>query len=246
MDALICEHCIDLIGNSRSIGLTLSQFKRHITISKMSSEAKETGVKSDKVISNEADFKESTAANASLKPAALLPADVQPNDIVFGRGKGYHGHAGNERMRNIINKYKMQYHSIDRSQKRDLVEVVHDEIVQDGARFLVKASSGYEEADRTMALQKVSNALRCKKSFQREAAIAGSPSGRRNDAKLSAENDSIARALASRPLHEALPSAIGVGQGLTSLESLILANNHANRNLFSPSPLVPMNLATQT
>ncbi|KAL3936380.1 MAG: hypothetical protein SGBAC_008289 [Bacillariaceae sp.] len=173
--------------------------------------------------------------------ANLHPVKVQSNDIIFGRGKGYHGHEGNARMRRIVDKYKIQYHAIDRSQKRQLVEVVYEEIIQDGAHFLVKASSsdGYVKADRIMALQKVSNALRCKKSFQRDASGASSPA-KRKDPSLRGERDGIA-GLASRPLHEGLSSPIRGAGGLVPLEPFLLPNNHSN--LYASS-LLPWRLRT--
>lgn len=174
--------------------------------------------------------------------ANLHPVKVQANDIIFGRGKGYHGHQGNARMRRIVDKYKMQYHAIDRSQKRQLVEVVYEEIIQDGAHFLVRTSSsdGYVKADRIMALQKVSNALRCKKSLQRDANGASSPA-KKKDPSLPGEPGGIARALASRPLHEGLSSPIRGAGGLIPLEPVLLPNNHSN--LYASS-LLPWILRT--
>lgn len=221
----------------------------------MSSEGNKQSVKSENLLNGKSDNKATEPSPSLLKSdessAALLPADVLPNDIVFGRGRGYHAHHGNERMREIIDRYKMRYHALDKSQKRELVGVVYEEIVGDGARFLVKASSGggYVEADRKMSIQKVSNALRCKKSFQREAAAAAAAasSPKRKGAILpAAENHSYASTLALRPLHEGLSSAIPGASGLIPQESLrILTNNPSNNNVYSSS-LVPWNLGGQS
>ena len=221
----------------------------------MASESSKEVVNSDEVINNDDNDSKPTEPSPSLSKSGgasaepLLPEGVLSKDIVFGRGKGYHGHHGNERMREIIDKYKMQYHAIDRSQKRDLVEVVYDEIVQDGARFLFKESTSerYVEADRTMAIQKVSNALRCKKSLQREAAAAARSSpGKKRNPKPQAENDTVTGALASRPLQESLSSPTSATDGgLTSLGSLAFINNNTSGTLYS-SQLNPWNLANQS
>lgn len=91
-------------------------------------------------------------------------------DIIFGRGKSLQDHPGNQRMRKITNKYKNLYRTLLRSQKRDLVESVYKEIVCNGARFLTKAPSAthYLLVDVEVALQKISNSLRCMKEHKRQ------------------------------------------------------------------------------
>ncbi|CAJ1954657.1 unnamed protein product [Cylindrotheca closterium] len=209
----------------------------------MASEVKKAMDKSQISFDDDAiSTKPSSPLKSDANPATLNPVKIQPNDIVFGRGKGYHGHHGNEKMRQIVDKYKMQYHAIDRSQKRELVEVVYHEIIQDGARFLVKGSSsdGYVEAGRIMALQKVSNALRCKKSFKRETTAASSPD---KNPSLPEESNAIASALASRPLHEGLSWPNRGAGGLASLESSSFMQPNNLSNLFASS-LLPWSLRT--
>jgi len=91
-------------------------------------------------------------------------------DIIFGRGKTLQDHPGNQRMRKITNKYKHIYHSLQRSQKRNLVENVYKEIVTNGARFLAKTPIGthYLLVDVEIALQKISSSLRCRKEQKRQ------------------------------------------------------------------------------
>ena len=103
----------------------------------------------------------------AISPNAERVFNVRSIDVIFGRGKGYQDHPGNRRMRAIIHQHKEEYKNIARSQKRDLIEAVYSEITQDGARFLHK--SGNEDAfvivDVPIALRKVRNTLRCKKTF---------------------------------------------------------------------------------
>ncbi|KAL3935628.1 MAG: hypothetical protein SGBAC_008894 [Bacillariaceae sp.] len=102
----------------------------------------------------------------SISHNAKRVYDVRSADIIFGRGKGYQDHPGNKRMRAIIRQYKEEYNSMHRSRKRDLVEAVYSEITQGGARFLHKSSDedAFLIVDIPIALQKVRNTLRCKKS----------------------------------------------------------------------------------
>lgn len=103
----------------------------------------------------------------AISPNAERLCDIHSTDVLFGRGKCYQEHPGNRRMRAIIRQYKEQYSTIPRSKKRDLVEALYSEITQDGARFLHKSSGEdtFVVVDIPIALQKVRNTLRCKKSF---------------------------------------------------------------------------------
>lgn len=87
-------------------------------------------------------------------------------DVIFGRGKGYQNHPGNVRMREVIEKYKVRYHSLSRKEKRDLLRLVYNEIVEDGASFLrrLDGDDAWVKVDADLALQKVSHTLRCRKS----------------------------------------------------------------------------------
>jgi len=91
-------------------------------------------------------------------------------DIIFGRGKSLQDSPGNQRMRQITSKYKNLYRTLPRSQKRPLVESVYKEIVCNGARFLTKApkETYYLLVDVEVALQKISNSLRCMKEYKRQ------------------------------------------------------------------------------
>eukprot|EP00980_Cylindrotheca_fusiformis_P003763 scaffold834_cov123-Cylindrotheca_fusiformis.AAC.10 len=88
-------------------------------------------------------------------------------DVVFGRGRRYQNHLGNRRLRDIIERYKTRYHSLDRSGKRKLVEMVYQEVSDGGSRFLKKLDDKdiWIVVDRPIALQKVSHTMRCRKSI---------------------------------------------------------------------------------
>lgn len=74
----------------------------------------------------------------AVNPNAERVTIVQPDDVVLGRGKRLQGLPGNTRMRRIVQKYSNLYHSLKRADKRRLLEAVYQEIIQTGARFLLK------------------------------------------------------------------------------------------------------------
>jgi hypothetical protein len=108
----------------------------------------------------------------AIDPNAERVKKLNKYDIVFGRGRGYQNHPGNLRMREIIDKYKTQYHSLKRQEKREMVEGVYNEIVEDGARFLKKLEDEdtWVKVDVPVALQKVSHTLRCRKNVEKPLA----------------------------------------------------------------------------
>ncbi|CAJ1952286.1 unnamed protein product [Cylindrotheca closterium] len=99
---------------------------------------------------------------------------TKEQDIIFGRGKSLQDYPGNQRMRQITSKYKNLYRTLPRSQKRNLVESVYKEIVVNGARFLTKAPNAthFLLVDVEVALQKISNSLRCMKEHKRQIVAA--------------------------------------------------------------------------
>ena len=75
---------------------------------------------------------------ADIDPNAERVYKLHKKDIILGRGFGIQNHPGNERMRDIIAKYKPKYHSLNREGKRILIEAVHAEVIEGGAKFLKK------------------------------------------------------------------------------------------------------------
>eukprot|EP00980_Cylindrotheca_fusiformis_P011649 scaffold2751_cov131-Cylindrotheca_fusiformis.AAC.16 len=102
----------------------------------------------------------------AIAPDAERVLKISKRDILFGRGKGFQNHPGNQRMRKVIEKYKTQYHALRRSDKQKLIDAVFEELIEGGARFLKKLDDEevWVMVDRPVALQKVSHTLRCRKS----------------------------------------------------------------------------------
>jgi hypothetical protein len=108
----------------------------------------------------------------AIDPNAERVKKLNKYDIVFGRGRGFQNHPGNLRMREIIDKYKTEYHSLKRQEKREMVAAVYKEIIGDGARFLKKLEDEdtWVKVDIQVALQKVSHTLRCRKNVEKQLA----------------------------------------------------------------------------
>eukprot|EP00980_Cylindrotheca_fusiformis_P022481 scaffold9345_cov120-Cylindrotheca_fusiformis.AAC.10 len=87
------------------------------------------------------------------------------NDVLFGRGKRFQNHPGNQRMRKIIRKYKKVYASQKgQHRKRLVVENAYTEIISGGARFVKKNEDNveWEEVQMHEALEKVAHTIRYK------------------------------------------------------------------------------------
>jgi hypothetical protein len=109
---------------------------------------------------------EATVTERAIDPNPGRVIKANESDIIFGRGKGFQDHPGNKRMRQIVSKYKLQYQSLERGQKRELVEKVYNELIEGGVRFLKRPEDRkpWVEVDAGSAVLKVSHALRCRKS----------------------------------------------------------------------------------
>eukprot|EP00980_Cylindrotheca_fusiformis_P018304 scaffold5966_cov118-Cylindrotheca_fusiformis.AAC.29 len=108
----------------------------------------------------------------AIDPNADRISEIDKMDVVFGRGRGLQKHPGNIRMREVVEKHKTRYHSLNRKGKRKLAVAVHKEISEGGIRFLKKLDN--EEVwvivDRPIAIQKVTHTLRCRKSVLKQMA----------------------------------------------------------------------------
>eukprot|EP00980_Cylindrotheca_fusiformis_P000063 scaffold19_cov114-Cylindrotheca_fusiformis.AAC.10 len=192
----------------------------------------------------------------AIDPNAIVVTAVGSNDILLGRGRGFQDHDGNKRMRTIVDKYKEQYYSVKRSKKRGLVEEVYREIIEGGARFLIKptASStpgrGFVVVDEEVAIQKVNNALRCKKGFHKVVASetqgAGSEVSTRSAIDDAMNNGSIGLPLVARiDGGGAFPRSLSAMQPLNPLAASVAVSLQQNnfdrygfwRGLSSPSPM---------
>lgn len=105
------------------------------------------------------------SANVVQQVTTVVP---HRKDVLLGRGRPYQNFTGNRRMLRIVSRYKEEYSTRPRDQKRLFVETVLDAVLQDGTRFLRRVdenddgSDQWEEVNRTTAAEKVWHALRSK------------------------------------------------------------------------------------
>ncbi|CAJ1951982.1 unnamed protein product [Cylindrotheca closterium] len=106
------------------------------------------------------------SADAAADPTAERVSKLHKKDVMLGRGYGIQNHPGNERMRDIIAKYKPQYHSMTREGKRKLIEGAYNEITESGAKFLKKldGKKGWAVVDRVTALNKIRQSVKRRKN----------------------------------------------------------------------------------
>jgi len=158
----------------------------------------------------------------AMDPNAERVAALCKDDIILGRGKNMQDHPGNRRMRRTINKYKHRYQSIQRSEKRELVESVYKEIIREGARFLTKVPDEkyFVLVDIEVALQKVSNTLRCRKNWKKQSSSAMNHE-ENTCASLGSNRSSVSR---------------------NRLEGIAITASASNQNqaISSPSPYPPL------
>jgi hypothetical protein len=194
----------------------------------------------------------------AIDPNAERVTTIHKHDILLGRGKAFQDHSGNKRMRQIIDKYREQYHSLQRSKKRGLVETVYREIVEGGARFLTKLfftkpttrnEDCFVLVDGEVALQKVHNTLRCKKGYNKVRAAEmereGSAMSSRNVSRDALTGGNMESLSLARVVCGGFPSSLGVlpssSEAFSSTDTLQLAafNRYGGLATLGSMPLVP-------
>lgn len=100
-------------------------------------------------------------------PKHIHRSKIAEHDVLFGRGKGLHCHSGNKRMRGVIDKYREQYHDVQRSKKSEVVQEAYTKIIAGGVKFLTHTACPdfFSEVGTEVAIQKVRSTLRCKKGY---------------------------------------------------------------------------------
>jgi hypothetical protein len=133
----------------------------------------------------ESDF---ASSHTTAVPAVVLPptknyddyhqvtggvkfSELNPDDILFGRGAPISRHIGNKRMHRVVSQYQEQYIKTSRNDKAKLVHEVVGIIKEKGAKFLKRLEGSdlwVEVVDQNEIYDKVSHALRGQASHNRQ------------------------------------------------------------------------------
>jgi hypothetical protein len=174
----------------------------------------------------------------AVDPNALRAEKPEPNDVLFGRGRGFQEHPGNQRMLEIIDKYRKTYKGQKRNKKQEFVVAVYEEITKDGARFLKKNEEEnlWVKVSIPLALEKVSHTLRGRR--KRDIKVQQEESARGTAAvPLAADMDDSERfrALAARIQSAAITYPLSAAQN-PYLNSTFLTNQFSMGHLPSALP----------
>ncbi|CAJ1969190.1 unnamed protein product [Cylindrotheca closterium] len=109
---------------------------------------------------------ETQQRKASIKSSPNSSSIADANHVLFGRGKRCTNNPGNQRMRKILDKYRVRYFGASCAEKRKLIRKAYKEIIEGGVKFLKQTESEDEwvEVDVELAIQKVGHSLRCRRS----------------------------------------------------------------------------------
>ena len=88
--------------------------------------------------------------------------EVNPNDVLCGRGGLTNSHVGNKKFRYIVAEHQLEYLKAKKNEKRNIAREVVSRIRQNGGRFLQRSSGSkvWSVASDKRAILKTSQALR--------------------------------------------------------------------------------------
>lgn len=88
--------------------------------------------------------------------------EINPNDVLCGRGGLTNSHVGNKRFRCVVAEYQLEYLKARKNDKKDIARTVVSRIRENGGRFLQRSlnSSAWTIASDKRAVEKTSQALR--------------------------------------------------------------------------------------
>lgn len=150
--------------------------------------------------------------------------NVADRHILFGRGKGISQHPGNQRMRQILDKYRAEYQASERGQKCLIVERVYGELLKGGTKFLKRDDrvDGWVEVDGESALEKVGHCLRCARKHRQNSKVL------KNAEASNAQETATTSTVETK---EAVSSPIAVG---SSSEGMILGLGRDSATVVGP------------
>mmetsp|Transcript_22562 Transcript_22562/g.53256 ORF Transcript_22562/g.53256 Transcript_22562/m.53256 type:complete len:209 (-) Transcript_22562:1791-2417(-) len=88
--------------------------------------------------------------------------EINPNDVLCGRGGLTNSHIGNKEFRYVVAEYQQEYLHSRKNDKKEIARKIVSQIEEKGGRFLQRTadSSVWSEVTQKKALEKTSQALR--------------------------------------------------------------------------------------
>jgi len=92
----------------------------------------------------------------------MTSKDINPNDVLCGRGGLTNSHVGNKRFRCVVAEYQLEYLKARKNDKKGIAQKILSRIKENGGRFLQRnaGSSVWSVASEKRAVGKTSQALR--------------------------------------------------------------------------------------
>lgn len=78
-------------------------------------------------------YRQQARIDLHTPPTSLIPKSM---DVLLGRGKGSQNHPGNVELRGMVEDYQVEYDSMRRIQRRNIVKQIKQALSDKGARFL--------------------------------------------------------------------------------------------------------------
>lgn len=115
------------------------------------------------VVSNDSHQENCSPAVSFVDPKAYpIPPGVTPDDVLCGRGKSANNFIGNRRFRDTVMKYRDDYTTSTRPDKRLICHKIIQDVQSRGGRFLTRCPSqdSWTDLEEPKIVLKVSQALR--------------------------------------------------------------------------------------
>jgi len=95
-------------------------------------------------------------------PTSRGDSEINPNDVLCGRGGLTNSHVGNKRYRYVVAEYQQEYLKARKNEKKDIARRIVARIKENGGRFLKRSADSivWSEVTEKKAVEKTSQALR--------------------------------------------------------------------------------------
>jgi len=107
-------------------------------------------------------IKRENTNETNISECNMAGKEINPNDVLCGRGGLTNSHVGNKRFRDVVAEYQLEYLKARKNDKKGIARKIVARIDESGGRFLQRSVSSnvWSIASEKRALEKTSQALR--------------------------------------------------------------------------------------